>query len=560
MALRDVLVSFGIDVTGKSKLDEVDKSLTGLIDKANLLAKAFVGIAIAKGITSFITDVVDMGAKISDTANRLGIGTDELQQFQYAAGMVGVSGEMAARSLQFLERNIGQMEMGAKATAKTFAGFGVNLRDAHGDILPMNELLPAVADGFSKLKDQPTQAAYAVKLFGRAGAAMLPVLRAGKEGLREYYKQFELLGGGLQSDFIEKAKDADRGMRRLGLAFDTMKSRIVYALIDPLSWLMAQMIKVASYFGQLSDRTYGARTALIALGVVAAAALLPLLIELAPIVLLVGALYLAFDELFTLFQGGDTLIGDFIDSIFGDGTAQEWVKNIKEGFQDFLDLLLTEFIPWLISMGELLKSVWEAAKPYLKEFADNIRLLLKDIMAIVDALGGLRNLLSTAFDNTQLGITVKMLGHIKGLLHGLGGGTTAEDMDNQGQADAASAAIRNMVGAAPSARAILQGASPQTGNNTVGVPAGIQDFAGVGQPATAPNIDMGDKVIHIHLNGAYADNEHQEVAKKVSDTLEEANRKDMAAIQSYFGPPAPIRVNGVNDYAPGSHASKNIGP
>lgn len=550
MALRDVLVSFGVEVTGKEKLDDVDKSLTGLIDKANLLAKAFVGIAIAKGITSFITDVVDMGAKISDTANRLGIGTDELQQFQYAASMVGVSGDMAARSLQFLERNIGQMEMGAKATAKTFAGFGVNLRDANGNILPMNELLPAVADGFEKLKDQPTQAAYAVKLFGRAGAAMLPVLRAGKEGLREYYRQFELLGGGLQKDFLEQAKEADRGMKRLGLSIDMMKSRIVVALIPAFEWAMGVMVKVAGYLGKLSDRTYGARTALIALGVIMAAVFAPLLLAILPIVLIVGALYLAFDELFTLFQGGNTIIGALIDSIFGEGTAQTWVAAVKQGFNDVLEIIVTELIPWLIVMGGMLKDVWNS--DLLTEFRREIRGLVSEIETLVQKVGGLKSILRAVFDATELGMVTKMLG-VVGKLHG-----QSQDEDNQAQADAASSAIRNVITTAPSAQAILHGASPATGNQTAGVPAAIQDFAGVGQPA-APNVKMGDNVIHLHINGAYADNEHEDLTQKVANTMEENSRKDMAAIQAYFGPPAPIRVNGVNDYAPGSHADKAIG-
>ena len=390
MALRDVLVSFSVDVTGKEQLSSVDQALTGLIDKANLLAKAFVGMAIVSGIKDFLTSTVEMGAKVVDTANKLGLGTDELQQFQYAASMVGVSGDAAAKSLQFLQRHIGLMETGTKAATKDFAALGVKIKDGAGNLLPMSEILPQVADGFEKLKDQPERVAYAVKLFGRAGAGMVPVLRSGKDGLRAYYDEFTNLGLGLKNDFLVAAKEADRGLKRLGMATDAMKSRLVLALLPAMETVMGGLMKLAQGFSWLADHTLVAQTALIALGVIAGIVFLPMLLEILPLVLAVGALYLIFDDLFTLFAGGQSVTGDLIDSLFGEGSHESFVKEVKQDakdlWEDFKNLL-----PTLHEVGTALKGAFEESAPAMKWVLNLLADVGRSVVALFKAMMRLKD-------------------------------------------------------------------------------------------------------------------------------------------------------------------------
>ena len=374
--LRDILVSFGVEVSRKEKITDVDGEVVKTIDHVKQLATAFAGLNIGKAVAGFITGTVEMGAKVVDTSNRLGIATDDLQAFQFAAKMVGADTEGAAKSLQFLERHVGLASEGNKAAAKDFAALGVSVRDSTGHVKPLMDLLPDVADGFAKLKSDPERAAYAVKFFSRQGYNLLPLLRDGKNGLRDLYKQFELLGGGLKKDFLESAKEADRAMTRLGVGFDIMKSRIVLGIIPGLEKGMEYLSRFFNFMSQLGDRTYVAQTALLALAGVLAVAFAPLLIELLPIIALFGGLYLIFDDLYTLFEGGHSLIGDLIDKLFGLGASKKFVAEVKDEFGHLVDRF-HEALPTIEQVGNFLAKAFEKSKPVLEALVRTLGAFLR---------------------------------------------------------------------------------------------------------------------------------------------------------------------------------------
>lgn len=542
MALRDLLVSFGVEVTGKKDLDEVDTSLSQLTDRANLLIKTLAGLQIIKEATSFVTGVVEMGAKVYDTANKLGVGTDELQAFEYAAKLVGVTSDQAARSLQYLERSMGNQEMGAKGAGKEFAKLGVQTKDAAGNTKPMAEMLPEIADAFSKLKSEPEQVAFAMKIFGRSGAGMVPILKQGSDGLRKVYDEFERLGGGLRKDFLDAAKEADKGMTRLSMGIDMAKSRIVLGLLPAFQWLLDKGLAVAAWFGSLADRTYGARTAFIALGVIVTAVMAPMLLSILPIVAAVGALYLAFDDLFTLFTDADaeTMIGDFIDSLFGEGTAQEWVKEVKAGFEDFKEMLVTDFLPWLIVVKDILKDMWIAAKPEMRGFMTLLKNIIQDMYHVIAAsMSVSAGDFSGAYDHIS-----KVGNHYD---NDEPTKKQAQDTINQRKADEAIAKLFPNRARAPIDQAgrpfNLSDIDPSWTRPTMTLPT--QDVTthnkSQARASAAGTIQLGDIVIHNNFGGAHKD------ASAIGDATYDAaiaaanqqHRDTAAAASGWWGNPKP---------------------
>jgi hypothetical protein len=381
-ALREVLVAFDVEVEGLEELQAISAKLDNIIERTRQVAIAFSAMAGVKAIGNFIDDTIQLGANIGYMADKLGIGTEELQEFQYAAGMVGVSSDQAGRSLQMLERHVGLAATGTKSAVKDFAQLGVSIRDANGNIKPTSELLPEIGEGFNKLKSQPEKLAYSMKVFGRsAGAAMVPVL----ERLKESSKEFKALGGGIQQDFIDKAKQADRQMTRLRLVFDMMRSRAVLPLIPALETGLDWLMKFFAAMGHLSDITYGAQTALIALGAVAAVALAPLLLETLAIIAPWAALYLLFDDIFTLFEGGDSLIGRTIDALFGLGASKKFVAEVKDEVAQLWERL-QELWEAAKDLGPKLAGVWEMSKPAIKWLMSAVAEVGRAVIGFVEAL------------------------------------------------------------------------------------------------------------------------------------------------------------------------------
>jgi hypothetical protein len=99
-----------------------------------------------------------------------------------------------------------------------------------------------------------------------------------------------------------------------------------------------------------------------AFGAAALAAQWPLIL----MALAIAAVVLIVDELITLFNGGDTLIGDAIDEIFGEGKSTELVKEVKEIWKEVV---------------EFVKGAYE----WVKKYSDEIRLVY-DIVSKLTSL------------------------------------------------------------------------------------------------------------------------------------------------------------------------------
>ncbi len=74
--------------------------------------------------------------------------------------------------------------------------------------------------------------------------------------------------------------------------------------------------------------------ALAVMAVLLLAPFVPFLITAAKVLVAIGAISIAVDELITFFTGGRTVIGEFIDELFGIGAAQQFLDNLNAGWKE----------------------------------------------------------------------------------------------------------------------------------------------------------------------------------------------------------------------------------
>ncbi|MCH7570796.1 MAG: hypothetical protein IH919_09575 [Deltaproteobacteria bacterium] len=114
-------------------------------------------------------------------------------------------------------------------------------------------------------------------------------------------------------------------------------------------------------FTDLTKNTKIIQSALIVFGVIAAKVALGLIISFAPVILPILAISAAIlgaiavvNDLFAMFEGGESVIGDFIDSIWGHGSAGEAVKFLTGAWEDLVKFGRQKVMPWVAALGELL--------------------------------------------------------------------------------------------------------------------------------------------------------------------------------------------------------------
>lgn len=448
-ALRQLLITLGIQVSGREQLDDVANSAQKATQAITTMASAIAGLGILKGITSFITGIVDEGAKLANMADRLGVSTNDLQAFAYAANMVGVSTDQAGNSLKFFNRHLGLAEDGNKTASKDFQKLGISILDSHGKLKPMSDLLPEVADSFAKLKDDAERTEVSIKLFSRQGAGLIPILRDGSAGLRAFYQEFADQGGGLKDDAIKKLREADRAITRLTLGFSVLRSRLVLQMEPAFQWFLVTVSKMSRAMADFADHTLIGKTALAALVSAGIYLLSPLLLAIAPIVAAATALYLVFDDIFTMFAGGNSVLGNFIDTLFGEGAHKTFVQDFQETLEHLIDWIKTdgikaakEFWEWwttskwgesgtlkfLRTLGDVAQATWTA----LKGIADVMALIAADApgsgSAIDKANSKIQTIIEGGKSDATLNYEAKMRNWQKGVNATLGTDVLPEDV------------------------------------------------------------------------------------------------------------------------------------
>jgi hypothetical protein len=345
-ALREVIASFGIEFDEK-KLKAVDKGVEGLIAKLGNLGKVLLGGAAAVGVLEFAKGLSETGAALDDASVRLGIGTDALQQLGFAADQSGSSIEALTVGMLMLQDKVGDALVNASGEgAKSFHKYGIAIKDASGNVKDASQLFEDIAEKIHNTKDAAKQVTMATDLFGKQGRALLPTLKEGNEGLARLRDLFEDLGGGFSKKAVKAAADYDDALSRFRLTITGLKGQIAVVLlpilqrfVDMTSRLVAGIVGILkngmmlqTILGLIGVALARAAVPLIRLGVAWAVANREMLISLAKW----AALALIIEDLVVLFKGGKSVIGEFIDELFGVGTAAKAVEFLKDTWNDVL--------------------------------------------------------------------------------------------------------------------------------------------------------------------------------------------------------------------------------
>ncbi len=400
-ALSQIFAFLGVK-TDHKELDSLNEKVEHATHKLSQLAELAGGAFMIEKIKSFVEGQIEAGAQLKIMSERLGVGTTELQQFQLAAQESGASAEDANTGLRFLNRSIGQATTGSAEAATEFQKLGIHLKDAHGNTLPVIEVASQLADKMKGMHSQGERTAAAMKLLGRGGASLLPMFQEGSEGIKEAIKDFEELGGGMSEDFVEAAHKTERETVKMRFQLTSLSSRLTSMLLPIVNQIIRKFMQWTKVGMDLIRRTNVVQTALIALGVALGVLAINLALANLPLLLMVaalGILYLAFDDIYTMITGGDSVLGRLIDRMFGVGAQAKVVDGLKEAWQ-FLKGAWDEALPVIKELWETFKDGAAGALPEVGAAIMQLFHLFKGLFELMPAVG---KLFKTLFTNPTSG-------------------------------------------------------------------------------------------------------------------------------------------------------------
>jgi hypothetical protein len=435
VALRELAAIFGIEVDD-SQLKKLNSDISDAAGTLKNFGTILAGAFAVAGIAAFTIHQIELGAALNDTAQRLGVGTDELQKFEYAAGLAGVSTEGAGNALKFLNKALGGAVTGNKEAAKAFAELGVEVKGANGEVRPSLDILADVADGFNSLGSQGEKTTTAMKLFGRGGLEMIPVLNEGGAALRAAAKEFDELGGGLSGQFVKDSDEADDAMFRFRATIKWLSAAVVSFLVPAIKGVATFMARATAPFVKLAKETNLLKVVFMSFVAFLGVRAIPMIVDLGaklvqvikfarlmgyswkdliltglkfagPILLVLG-LVLLFEDLYTLLTGGESALGDFLDEFGGIGAKQAFVDSMNEAWTQ-IKSTFTELKPTLSALAKVLAEGLIAALPYLlsgfKILVEIVTGLLTAISGVVKAITMIPNAIKTGnFDGIELAV------------------------------------------------------------------------------------------------------------------------------------------------------------
>ena len=166
---------------------------------------AFIGLAGAYGINAlknFAIEQIKVADNIGKTADKLGVTTDALQEYRFAAEQAGVANNVLDMGLQRFTRRVAEAQQGQGELKQALIDSGVELRNSNGTVRSSEAILGDYAEAIKNAESEQERLRLAFKGFDSEGAALVNLFREGAAGVREYREQAQELGIVISEDLL----------------------------------------------------------------------------------------------------------------------------------------------------------------------------------------------------------------------------------------------------------------------------------------------------------------------------------------------------------------------
>lgn len=236
-----------------------ERELKNISDAAATAGK-LVGGALIAGGTAFAVmakQAIDAADEMNDMAQKLGMSTEQLSAYNYAAKMSGASTEAIATSVQKLNSNMADAARGQGSAKAALDALGISVTDANGALKTNDEVMREVADRFSQFPDGATKSAMAVDIFGKSGADLIPMLDEGAVGLARMQEEAAAMGLILSTETAKAAGEVNDNLDMMGNIISGQVASATADMLPTIKQLSADFLSSAQNSGVLTTAMGG---------------------------------------------------------------------------------------------------------------------------------------------------------------------------------------------------------------------------------------------------------------------------------------------------------------
>ena len=285
--IADLLVKLGADSSGlRSELNKAKSDINSTFD-ANPL-KTFQGAvdgtagSMEKLISNFgkftaaagagfgfiqlISGAVEAGARVKDLSETMGISAAQASMFSKTVSLAGGDVQTASAAIMRLDKTLSAGGASAEKAQAMLDAVGVSLQDANGKLLPVNEQLKALSEGYKAATSVGYGQEYLMETLGARGIALTGVLREYTEAAQNAAKVQSV---GLDPEEMDRTKKEIDVLKMQASTLGTATGAALAPLIEQIiPSLTSGLASIAQYLATNKEEVIDCTKAL--LGFIAA--------------------------------------------------------------------------------------------------------------------------------------------------------------------------------------------------------------------------------------------------------------------------------------------------
>lgn len=215
--------------------DQAIDKLSGISVEGAALIGILGGIIFKLG--EFTVETARAADEILTLSSTTGIGTDALQEFEYASELLDVSSDTMQQTMTKMIRTMSDAQRGSETAAEAYSKLKVRVTESNGKLRDANVVYYEVIDKLGKIANETERDAISMQIFGRSARDLNPLIEAGSDKLAEYAREAHELGYVMDEETLNSFGQMEDAMQRFNKQQDAVSRSLAEALLPIMTEL-----------------------------------------------------------------------------------------------------------------------------------------------------------------------------------------------------------------------------------------------------------------------------------------------------------------------------------
>ena len=238
-SVDEITDALGVDLPAGAQqaLGAIDSIASGM-DGASVGILAAVGVIITamKGFIDMAEETAEKVHEITEISRQFGLDPEVVQQYQYAAEVLGVSLDTILDAQKRVVEIQGEVIDGTEEYTKIMRQLDVSIYDTNGKLKDAQTLMFDVFEELGKMRNAQERAVISSKLFGDQFTQLTPILDDGAASFRAFMDEAERTGYVLSSEGVRSTEEYTQAQKRLELQTEGTKKQLTSFYSDFGRW------------------------------------------------------------------------------------------------------------------------------------------------------------------------------------------------------------------------------------------------------------------------------------------------------------------------------------